>query len=72
MRLGLVGWASDTGVGMELRDALRYLPVTAVFYLDHPGKPPSIDFKGKTQGSSNLLPKMNAFLEENQIDTILS
>ena len=49
MRLGLVGWASDTGVGMELRDALRYLPVTAVFYLDHPGKPPSIDFKGKTQ-----------------------
>lgn len=72
MRLGLVGWASDTGVGMELRDALRYLPVTAVFYLDHPGKPQSVDFKGKTHGSSNLLPKMNAFLEENQIDTILS
>lgn len=24
MRLALVGWPSDTGVGMELRDALRY------------------------------------------------
>lgn len=72
MRLGLVGWASDTGVGMELRDALRYLPVTAAFYMDHPGKPPSADFKGKTQGSGDLLSKMRAFLEANQIDTILS
>lgn len=72
MRLGLVGWASDTGVGMELRDALRYLPVVGVFYLDHPGKPQSVDFKGKTQGTADLLPKMTAFLETNQIDTILS
>jgi glycosyltransferase involved in cell wall biosynthesis len=72
LRLGLVGWASDTGVGMEIRDALRYLPVTAVFYLDHPGKPPSADFKGKIEGASNLLPKMNAFIETNQIDTILT
>lgn len=72
MRLGLVGWASDTGVGMELRDALRHLPVTAAFYMDHPGKPPSADFKGKTQGSSDLLPKMTAFIETNKIDTILS
>lgn len=72
MRLGLVGWASDTGVGMEIRDASRYLPVTAAFYLDHPGKPPSADFKGKTVGAGSLNPKMAAFIEENQIDTILS
>lgn len=72
MRLGLVGWASDTGVGMELRDALRHLPVTAAFYLDHPGKPQSADFKGKTAGSGDLNGKMLAFLETNQIDTILS
>lgn len=72
MKLGLVGWPSDTGVGTELRDALRYLPVTGVFYLDHPGKPPSADFKGKTQGTSNLLQKMKAFIETNQIDTILT
>lgn len=72
MKLGLVGWPSDTGVGMELRDALRHLPVTAVFYLDHPGKPKSADFKGKIQGTSDLLPKMKAFVETNQIDTILS
>lgn len=72
MRLGLVGWASDTGVGMEIRDALRYLPVTATFYLDHPGKPPSSDFKGTIEGPSNLLLKMKAFVEKNQIDTILT
>lgn len=72
MRLALVGWASDTGVGMELRDAFRYLPVAGVFYLDHPGKPKSADFKGTTHGSSDLLLKMNVFLESNDIDTILS
>jgi glycosyltransferase involved in cell wall biosynthesis len=72
MRLGLVGWASDTGVGMELRDALHYLPVTDVFYLDHPGKPQSADFKGKTVGYGDLVAKMAAFIETNKIDTILS
>lgn len=68
----MVGWASDTGVGMELRDALRYLPVIGTFYLDHPGKPQSADFKGKTAGAGDLLPKMASFIETNQIDTILT
>ncbi len=72
MRLGLVGWASDTGVGMELRDALRYLPVADVFYLDHPGKPLSADFMGKTVGQGDLVPKMTAFIQKNHIDTMLS
>lgn len=71
MRLGLVGWPSDTGVGMELRDALRYLPVVATFYMDHPGKPQSADFKGKAV-SYDLVPKMAEFIETNQIDTILT
>ena len=72
MRLGLVGWPSDTGVGMELRDAVRHLPATAVFYLDHPGKPPSSDFIGKTAGQGDLPRKMAEFIEQNKIDTILS
>lgn len=72
MRLGLVGWASDTGVGMELRDALRYLPVESVFYLDHPGKPVSRGFTGKTVGPGNLTKKMETFLDSTRIDTILS
>lgn len=71
MRLGLVGWASDTGVGMELRDALRYLPVAATFYLEHPGKPKSADFKGETV-SYDLVRKMSEFLETSQVDTILT
>lgn len=72
MRLGLVGWPSDTGVGMELRDALRYLPALSVFYMDHPGKPASADFKGKTAGSSDLVRKMASFIDSHKIDTILT
>lgn len=72
MRLGLVGWASDTGVGMELRDALRYLPVLSVFYMDHPGKPPSADFQGKTAGQSDLAVKMASFIDAHKLDTILT
>jgi len=72
MRLGLVGWPSDTGVGMELRDALRYLPVADVFYLDHPGKPLSADFSGKTAGQGDLVKKMSEFLDRTGIDTVLT
>lgn len=72
MRLGLVGWPSDTGVGMELRDALHYLPAVSVFYMDHPGKPPSADFQGKTVGVSDLCRKMESFIDSHKIDTILT
>ena len=72
MKLGLVGWPSDTGVGMELRDALRYLPAVSVFYMDHPGKPPAADFQGKTAGPSDLLRKMASFIESHKLDTILT
>jgi glycosyltransferase involved in cell wall biosynthesis len=72
MRLGLVGWPSDTGVGMELRDAIRYLPAVSVFYMDHAGKPPSADFQGKTAGPSNLVAKMASFIETHKLDTILT
>jgi glycosyltransferase involved in cell wall biosynthesis len=57
---------------MELKDALRYLPVLSVFYMDHPGKPPSADFNGKTAGVSELPKKMESFIDSNKIDTILT
>lgn len=72
MKLGLVGWPSDTGVGMELKDALRYLPVESVFYMDHIGKPLSSDFVGRTAGVGDLSKKMDAFLQSSKVDTILS
>lgn len=72
MKLGLVGWPSDTGVGMELRDALRYLPAVSVFYMDHPGKPAAADFSGETAGVSDLVRKMGSFIDTHKIDTILS
>lgn len=72
MNLGLVGWPSETGLGMEIRDAVRYLPVSGIFYMNHPGKPMTEEFKEKTVGDRNLVSKMEAFVDENKIDTILT
>lgn len=69
MRLGLVGWASDTGVGTELRDAKKYLPHAGVFYLDHPGRPSTDNVKTH---SSDLLIEMGKFLDDHKIDTVLT
>lgn len=43
MRLALVGWATDTGVGRELTDAARQFPEAAVFVLPHARFPTRYD-----------------------------
>lgn len=72
MRLGLVGWPSETGLGMEIRDAMRYLPVTSVFLMNHIGKPMAEEWKKKTVGEYDLVKKMSAWVESAQIDTVLT
>lgn len=57
---------------MEIRDAVRYLPVSGVFYMSHPGKPMSDEFRDQTVGDSGVVSKMEAFIAENKIDTILT
>lgn len=72
MKLGLVGWPSETGLGMEIRDAVRYLPVSGVFYMNHPGKPMAEEFKNETVGDRDIIGKMESFLSANKIDTVLT
>lgn len=72
MRLGLVGWPSDTGVGMELRDAIQHLPAASVLYMSHPGKPMTEDWRKKTVGEYDLVKKMTAWIEAEKIDTVLT
>ena len=37
-KLAVVGWATDSGVGRELTDAIRHLPIAAAFVLRNPAK----------------------------------
>ena len=39
MRLGIVGWCTDAGLGREFRDALKSLPVECAFVLPNVCKP---------------------------------
>lgn len=76
MRLGLVGWASDTGLGMELRDAMGNLPVASMFILQHPGRPASKDIKFTkpafvSQGW-DVTKEMFDWLAETKLDTVLT
>lgn len=79
MRLGLVGWVADSGVGRELIDALRHLPVSALFMLQNPGKPTRQDLVPKnipvhvsSPSGADLIPQMAHFLERTGIDTVLT
>lgn len=70
MRLALVGWASETGVGRELKDTQRNLPTVASFVMPHPGKqtPQTIPL----ERMRNPEQEMNEFLEKFQPDTVLT
>lgn len=57
---------------MEIRDAVKHLPVSGVFYMAHPGKPMADELKDEAVGERGALEKMEAFLDENKIDTILT
>lgn len=70
MKLGLVGWPSETGLGMEIRDAAKYLTVTGTFFLKHPGKPMSQEYQD--QAHHPRKEEMVRFLDKTGVDTILS
>lgn len=73
-RIAVVGWAADSGVGRELIDACRNLPITSAFVMDNPSKPTRADllriphFLSKGAGESD----MNQFLDLHRPDTILT
>lgn len=73
-RISVVGWAGDSGVGRELIDAIRNLPILSAFVLENPAKPTRKDllhlpyFLSRGAGESD----MNQFLDAYKPDTILS
>lgn len=79
MRLALVGWLADSGVGRELIDALRHLPVSALFLLQNPSKPTRVDLLPKNihvhlsnPKGTDLVPDMEKFLARTGVDTVLT
>jgi glycosyltransferase involved in cell wall biosynthesis len=73
-RIAVVGWAGDSGVGRELIDACRNLPIMAAFVLENPSKPTRRDllhvpnFVSMGGGESD----MESFLNGYKPDTILT
>lgn len=76
MRLAVVGWAGDSGVGRELIDAVRNLPVSCAFVLENPHKPTRKDLLLGTPSyfasPANLDKQMELFIECHRPDTILT
>lgn len=70
MRLALVGWASETGVGRELRDAHRNLPVVSTFLMPHKGKATAYEFHVEAMKAPEM--EMNTFIEAHKPDTVLT
>lgn len=76
MRLAVVGWAGDSGVGRELIDAVRNLPVSCAFVLENPAKPTRKDLLMGTPSyfasAANLDKQMELFLDCHRPDTVLT
>lgn len=77
MRLALVGWSADSGLGRELSDAARNLPVTAVFVLRNFRKPTREDLLGSVprqlaQSEPPTLSEMETFITRWRPDRILT
>jgi glycosyltransferase involved in cell wall biosynthesis len=76
MRLAVVGWAADSGVGRELIDAVRNLPVSCAFILENPHKPTRKDLMVGLPTyfaqPANLDKQMELFIECHRPDTILT
>jgi len=76
MRLAVVGWAGDSGVGRELIDAVRNLPVACAFILDNKAKPTRKDLLMGTPAyfatEANLEKQMELFIECHRPDTVLT
>lgn len=76
MRLAVVGWAADSGVGRELIDAMRHLPVSSSFILPNKIKPTRVDLITKTpchfSTGHNPRVEMETFINRYKPDTILT
>lgn len=75
MKLALVGWAGDSGVGRELIEAARHLPVSSAFILNNPVKPTRRDLVKVPcyySAGSKLIREMKIFLDRHKPDTILT
>jgi glycosyltransferase involved in cell wall biosynthesis len=76
MRLAVVGWATDSGVGRELIDTVRNLPVTAAYILPSPNKPSRIDLlqgiPGYQSHGQSPQVEMHAFLQQYKPDVMLT
>lgn len=76
MRLAVVGWAADSGVGRELVEAVRHLPVNSAFILQNAAKPTRADLLAGIPShfakGSDLRGEMNRFIAANRPDTILT
>lgn len=75
MRLAVVGWCADSGVGRELVDAIRRLPVAAAYVLSNPQKPTRRDLltvPNRLAAVGDHARQMENFLNEHRPDTILT
>lgn len=75
MRLALVGWAADSGVGREMTDAARNLPAAAAFVLHNPSKPTRTDLLGGLEHQlcgANPVAGMARFLDSARPDAVLT
>ena len=75
LNLSVVGWAADSGVGRELIEAARHLPVSSAFILSNPTKPTRRDLVTipcfMSSGTA-LVVEMKAFIDKHKPDTILT
>lgn len=74
LRISVVGWAGDSGVGRELIDACRNLPITSAFILENASKPTRRDLLGLPHflSKSGAESDMEAFLDAHKPGTILT
>lgn len=76
MNLAVVGWCADSGVGRELADAIRNLPVKSAFILSNPMKPTRRDLLMPVRhflaSGSAPVGEMEEFLDAHRPDTILT
>ncbi len=72
MKIGLVGWASDTGVGMELRDTAASLPDCEKFLMPHRGRPSQPDSNETALNGWDPVVRMNAWIDTVKPDVVLT
>ena len=75
MRLAVVGWGGDSGVGRELIEAIRHLPVEAAYILpnnDKPTRKELITVPHYLAVGRGSVSEMKKFIDDHKIDTVLT